>query len=109
MSLKPPSTVNDDTLDLTVRFSASLPDLLLSISLTSQPHANTSTLKQLIREHLPAEYNSRRIRLIHSGKSAGRRCPALYISQAQLSHDHLRGHLPLPRTEVNTTRVYPPR
>ena len=69
MSLKPPPTVNDDILDLTVRFSASLPDLLLSISFITHPNANTSTLKQLIRQRLPPEYSSRRIRLIYAGKA----------------------------------------
>ena len=68
MSLTVPST-HDDTLDITIRFSASLPDLPLSISLTSSPHANTSTLKQLIRPNLPTEYTTKRIRLIYAGKA----------------------------------------
>lgn len=73
MSLKPPPTIDNDTLDLhlTVRFSASLPDLFLTISLTDQPYANTSTLKQLIRTHLPDDYRNRRIRLIYAGKALG--------------------------------------
>ena len=96
MSLKPPSTVNDDTLDLTVRFSASLPDLLLSISLTSQPHANTSTLKQLIREHLPAEYNSRRIRLIHSGKALVDDAPLSTSLKRNVSRPPSRAPTPAP-------------
>lgn len=71
MSLKAalsPSAAADD-LELTIRFSASLPDLHLSIPLSTQPNANTSTLKQLIRTHLPSELTSRRIRLIYSGKA----------------------------------------
>jgi iron-sulfur cluster assembly 1 len=69
MSLKPLPSVNDDILELTIRFSASLPDLLLSISLIAQPYANTSTLKQLIRSNLPSDYSNRRIRLIYAGKA----------------------------------------
>ncbi|RMZ77556.1 hypothetical protein DV737_g4300, partial [Chaetothyriales sp. CBS 132003] len=56
-------------IDVTIRFSASLPDLPLSISLATQPHANTCTLKQLIRRSLPAECANRRIRLICAGKA----------------------------------------
>ncbi|KPI40781.1 uncharacterized protein AB675_10803 [Cyphellophora attinorum] len=70
MSLAPPNDgATLDDLELTVRFSASLPDLPLSIPLSTQPNANTSTLKQLIRTHLPSDYKSRRIRLIYSGKA----------------------------------------
>jgi len=54
-------------LDLTIRFSASLPDLLLTVP--SSSHATTSTLKQQIRARLPSEYANRRIRLIHAGKA----------------------------------------
>lgn len=57
----------DDDFNLTIRFSASLPDLLLSIS--GSLNANTATLKQLIRSHIPAEYAKNRIRLIHAGKA----------------------------------------
>ncbi|RMD45102.1 hypothetical protein DV735_g47, partial [Chaetothyriales sp. CBS 134920] len=46
-----------------------LPDLPLSISLATHPHANTCTLKQLIRRSLPAESANRRIRLICAGKA----------------------------------------
>ncbi|RMD40492.1 hypothetical protein DV735_g4629, partial [Chaetothyriales sp. CBS 134920] len=58
-----------DTIDVTIRFSASLPDLPLSISLATHPHANTCTLKQMIRRSLPAESANRRIRLICAGKA----------------------------------------
>ncbi|KAK5062930.1 hypothetical protein LTR84_005006 [Exophiala bonariae] len=69
MSLKPPATHGDDEYDfeLTIRFSASLPDLLLSIP--GSLHANTATLKQLIRSRIPDEYATRRIRLIYAGKA----------------------------------------
>jgi hypothetical protein len=55
------------TLDLTIRFSASLPDLLLSIPVSR--HATTSTLKTEIRRSLPVGLASKRIRLIHAGKA----------------------------------------
>ncbi|KIW15634.1 hypothetical protein PV08_05682 [Exophiala spinifera] len=57
----------DNDLDLTIRFSASLPDLLLT--LPGSLSANTATLKQLIRTRLPAEYAKHRIRLIYAGKA----------------------------------------
>ncbi|KAF2154086.1 hypothetical protein K461DRAFT_292763 [Myriangium duriaei CBS 260.36] len=52
--------------DLVIRFTTSVPDLILSISrpdLTS-----TLTLKQLIRPHLPPASTSARLRLISAGK-----------------------------------------
>lgn len=80
MSLKPPvpqqssahadvntNTDSDSDLNLTIRFSASLPDLLLSIP--SSVNANTATLKQLIRSHIPKEYAKHRLRLIYAGKA----------------------------------------
>jgi iron-sulfur cluster assembly 1 len=55
------------TFDLTIRFSASIPDLLLAIPRSR--HANTCTLKVEIRDHLPADLAKRRIRLIYAGKA----------------------------------------
>ena len=55
------------TFDITIRFSASIPDLLLSLPVSR--HATTSTLKAEIRPHLPAEIAKRRIRLIYAGKA----------------------------------------
>lgn len=66
MSLAPPDS-DPELLDLTIRFSASLPDLLLSVPEPSI--STTSALKQLIRTHLPADLSKRRIRLIYAGKS----------------------------------------
>lgn len=66
MNLAPPDT-EPELLDVTIRFSASLPDLLLSVP--DPTVSTTSTLKQLIRSHLPPELSNRRIRLIHAGKS----------------------------------------
>lgn len=66
MSLAPPDA-EPELLDLTIRFSASLPDLLLSVP--DPAFSTTSALKQLIRKHLPPELSDRRIRLIYAGKS----------------------------------------
>ncbi|KAL6249765.1 hypothetical protein RBB50_003620 [Rhinocladiella similis] len=70
-SLKVPSSHipsnEDHDLDLTIRFSASLPDLHLT--LPGSLSANTATLKQLIRSRLPNEYAKHRIRLIYAGKA----------------------------------------
>lgn len=68
MSLAPPEA-GPELLDLTIRFSASLPDLLLSVP--DPAFSTTSTVKQLIRTHLPHGLSDRRIRLIHAGKSLG--------------------------------------
>lgn len=76
MSLKPPSfrpqpsqpNVDEEyDFELTIRFSASLPDLLLSIP--ASLNANTATLKQLIRSRIPDEHAKHRIRLIYAGKA----------------------------------------
>lgn len=64
---RPPNDNDNETLEVTIRFSASVPDLPLSIPFTT--NATTSTLKQLIRTFIPAEYKDRRIRLIHAGKA----------------------------------------
>lgn len=76
MSLKP-SEQDGDTLDLTIRFSSSLPDLLLVISTSNR--ANTSTLKQKIRTQLPLEYANRRLRLIYSGRALADDAPLASI------------------------------
>lgn len=55
------------TFDLTIRFSASVADLLLSIPISR--HATTCTIKVEIRENLPADLAKRRIRLIYAGKA----------------------------------------
>lgn len=56
-----------DAFEITVRFSTSNPDLLLSIPTASNP--TTATLKQSIRASLPEGLKDRRIRLIHAGKA----------------------------------------
>lgn len=51
---------------LTVRFSASIPDLLLDVA---TPETTTSAgLKQLIRAHLPSDLSAHRLRLIYAGR-----------------------------------------
>ncbi|KAK7518464.1 DUF2407 C-terminal domain-containing protein [Phyllosticta citriasiana] len=51
---------------LIVRFTASIPDLPLPIH---NPKTTTAlSLKQLIRQHLPATHATSRLRLIHAGK-----------------------------------------
>ncbi|KZM20917.1 uncharacterized protein EKO05_0006377 [Ascochyta rabiei] len=51
---------------LIIRFSASIPDLSLSIPLPR--FTPTLSLKQLIRSHLPPDQASARLRLIYAGK-----------------------------------------
>lgn len=70
MSLLPPDAEpGPELLDVTIRFSSSLPDLLLSVP---EPGVSTAaTLKQLIRSHLPPELSDRRIRLVYAGRSLG--------------------------------------
>jgi hypothetical protein len=107
MSLKPPgqtstpttaddaSDDNFDRLDLTIRFSASLPDLLLS--LPNPGPANAATLKQLIRSRIPAEYARHRIRLIHAGKALVDDVP-LNVA--------LNRHVSRPPSRIGTPRPY---
>ncbi|ETN37773.1 uncharacterized protein HMPREF1541_07396 [Cyphellophora europaea CBS 101466] len=96
MSLKP--HLPSDTLELTIRFTVSLPDLHLSISLFEQPLANTSTLKQLIRTHLPTEHASRRIRLIYSGKALADDAALSASLKRPPSHPPSRSSTPRPPT-----------
>lgn len=61
-----PSDTIPDALLITVRFSASIPDLHLDV-----PDAETTTgagLKQLIRAELPSTLSSHRLRLIYAGR-----------------------------------------
>jgi hypothetical protein len=51
---------------LIIRFTASIPDLPLSIN--TRRTTFTLSLKQLIRQHLPSEHASARLRLIYAGK-----------------------------------------
>ena len=51
---------------LIIRFSVSLPDMLLEIP---DPTITTAGLKQLIRTKLPEDFSRHRLRLIHAGKA----------------------------------------
>ncbi|KAJ5902824.1 hypothetical protein N7495_003352 [Penicillium taxi] len=63
------SKINDEYIDallVTVRFSASIPDLPLDVS---APESTTGAgLKQLIRAQLPPELSNHRLRLIYAGR-----------------------------------------
>ncbi|EER23599.1 hypothetical protein D8B26_001727 [Coccidioides posadasii str. Silveira] len=52
---------------VTIRFSASIPDLRLEVPDPSS--TTTAGLKQLIRKKLPGDLAKRRLRLIHAGKA----------------------------------------
>lgn len=63
-TLEPESTA--DPLLLTVRFSASIPDLFLDIE---TPETTTAAgMKQLIRTHIPSDLSAHRLRLIYAGR-----------------------------------------
>src|SRR5205814_1010351 len=97
-SLRPPDP-DTDLLDLTVRFSASIPDLLLTLP---NPHqATTSTLKQQIREHLPTEFATRRIRLIYAGKALVDNATLSSSLKRQHSRTPSRPSTPLPPDTEN--------
>lgn len=62
-----PISSSEDALLLTIRFSASIPDLLLDVS---PPETTTAAgLKQLIRSRLPSDLFAHRLRLIYAGRA----------------------------------------
>ncbi|OOF98176.1 hypothetical protein ASPCADRAFT_3247 [Aspergillus carbonarius ITEM 5010] len=82
-----------DALYVTIRFSASLPDLPLDIY---SPSTTTSAgLKQLIRTRIPPHLSSHRLRLIHAGRGLEDKTP-LSVS------------LKLPPTPTRSPRPPPP-
>ncbi|KAI1657521.1 DUF2407 C-terminal domain-containing protein [Daldinia decipiens] len=94
LHLKPPSSPlfppNPPPLLLTIRFSASIPDLDLDI-----PHPSLTTvisLKHLIRQRLQEPNSQRRLRFIHGGK--------ILPDNAALS-SVLRAPLPPPRPDYD--------
>ncbi|KEF57615.1 uncharacterized protein A1O9_05533 [Exophiala aquamarina CBS 119918] len=105
MNLKPPPSQhqrNDDDeydFELTIRFSASLPDLHLSIP--GSLNANTATLKQLIRSRIPDEYATRRIRLIYAGKALVDEVPLNSSLKRNVSRPPSRISTPGPYEESN--------
>lgn len=60
-------------LDVVVRFSTSIPDVVLPVEAPST--VSTETLKQRIRERLEPPASSARLRLIHSGRVLADRTP----------------------------------
>ncbi|KAF3896073.1 putative Conserved membrane protein [Trichophyton interdigitale] len=74
---------------LAIRFSASIPDIFLDI-----PDPNSTTvagLKRLVRDRLPPDLTSRRLRLIHAGKSLDD--STSLATQIKVGRNsHLRGH-----------------
>ncbi|PGG98340.1 hypothetical protein AJ79_08907 [Helicocarpus griseus UAMH5409] len=66
---EPPNPDDPDHLDLllTIRFSASIPDILLSVP--DPTHLTAAGLKQLIRQRLPKNLFSHRLRLIYAGRA----------------------------------------
>ncbi|KLJ09252.1 hypothetical protein EMPG_15315, partial [Blastomyces silverae] len=54
-------------LSLTIRFSASIRDVLLEIP--DPAHLTAAGLKQLIRQRLPHDLSTHRLRLIYAGKA----------------------------------------
>ncbi|PPJ54219.1 hypothetical protein CBER1_05134 [Cercospora berteroae] len=59
-------SLSNEAIDVVVRFSTSNPDVVLSI--TNPEHVTIASLKQQLREQLPAPASNARLRLIHSGK-----------------------------------------
>jgi hypothetical protein len=64
--MPPTSLPPEEVYLLIIRFTASIPDLPLTI--TAPSITTTLALKQLIRSHIPAPHSSNRLRLIHAGK-----------------------------------------
>jgi len=107
MNLKPPpsktqhhrSDDEEDDFELTVRFSASLPDL--SLSIPGSLYANTATLKQLIRSQIPSEYATRRMRLIYAGRALVDEVPLNVSLKRSVSRPPSRIGTPGPYEESN--------
>ncbi|KAF1997887.1 hypothetical protein P154DRAFT_269338 [Amniculicola lignicola CBS 123094] len=63
-----PQALPDQLVLLIIRFTASIPDLPLTVSART---LTTLSLKQLVRPHLPAVHAAARLRLIYAGKVLG--------------------------------------
>jgi len=66
MAVENPKEEPSPQILLTIRFSASIPDLDIGIS--SPENTTAAGLKQLIRARLPPELSERRLRLIYAGR-----------------------------------------
>lgn len=84
-----------DTFEITVRFSTSNPDLLLSIPAASNP--TIATLKQSIRASLPEDLKNKRVRLIHAGKA---------LDDAAPLSASLKRHVSRPPSRIPTPGPY---
>lgn len=99
---------DDDILDLTIRFSSSIPDLPLTFVVSTNP--NVASLKQRIRQHLTAELQSRILRLIHNGKLLTN--DTFLRSLRARSHPPTRVSTPQPQfahAQTSTTATEQPR
>jgi iron-sulfur cluster assembly 1 len=94
MNFIQPPDQDVNSIDLTIRFSASLPDLLLSLPHSS--NATTATLKHEIRTRLPDEFSKRRIRLIHAGKALADDASLATTLKKTSSHAPSRSSTPIP-------------
>lgn len=84
-----------DAFEITVRFSTSNPDLLISIPVNGNP--TTATLKQQIRASLPNDLKEKRIRLIHAGKA---------LDDASPLSTSLKRHVSRPPSRIPTPGPY---
>ncbi|KAL1883729.1 hypothetical protein Plec18167_002737 [Paecilomyces lecythidis] len=80
---------------LTIRFSASIPDILLDVP--SPATTTAAGLKQLIRTRLPRDLAAHRLRLIYSGRALEDAVPlATSLRLPPQYHQHSRGPSPTP-------------
>lgn len=91
-----------EILDLTIRFSASIPDLLLSTP--NDQSVTTAAVKQEIRSNLPNELANRRIRLIHAGKALTDDAPLTTVLKKGSSQASSRAQTPVPGVESGTSK-----
>lgn len=97
---------SEDSYEVTIRFSASIADLPLSIPAHNAP--TTATLKQRIREHLPTELKNKRIRLIYAGKALDDAAPISASLKRLVSRPPSRVATPGPYdsgTDTDTEKV----
>ncbi|KAJ5605660.1 hypothetical protein N7510_008441 [Penicillium lagena] len=83
LSPQPSDTTTTDPLLVTVRFSASIPDLHLDVP---EPESTTGAgLKQLIRTNLPPSLSAHRLRLIYAGRGLEDTAPLTFSLKLPLS------------------------
>ncbi|KAJ9295679.1 hypothetical protein DTO271G3_5702 [Paecilomyces variotii] len=85
---------------LTIRFSASIPDILLDVP--SPATTTAAGLKQLIRTRLPSDLAAHRLRLIYSGRALEDAVPlATSLRLPARYHQYSRGPSPIVWDEEN--------